>query len=207
MQTHSHSLFGVELDDGLLVDGNIDFLTMREPCDRAREVRLIGGQPCGSGKGVAALLEFLEEGARAALLYPPKRIPLILPNCRDATSQPIRRSCISKLEKYMSKPIAVGEANFHAEVIASAVPVLVDFWATWCGPCKAIAPELEALAAETEGKLKIVKVDVDANNDLAAQYGIRSIPTLLLFKNGELVDNHIGLASKQDLLNFVQSHI
>lgn len=107
----------------------------------------------------------------------------------------------------MSKPIAVDGANFQSEVIGSAIPVLVDFWATWCGPCKAIAPELEALAAETDGKLKVVKVDVDANNDLAAQYGIRSIPTLLLFKNGEHVDTHIGLASKQDLLNFVQSHL
>lgn len=107
----------------------------------------------------------------------------------------------------MSKPIAVDGANFQSEVIGSAIPVLVDFWATWCGPCKAIAPELEALAAETEGKLKVVKVDVDANNDLAAQYGIRSIPTLLLFKNGAHVDTHIGLASKQDLLNFVQSHL
>ena len=107
----------------------------------------------------------------------------------------------------MSKPIAVGEANFHAEVIASAVPVLVDFWATWCGPCKAIAPELEALAAETEGKLKVVKVDVDANNDLAAQYGIRSIPTLLLFKGGALVDSPIGLADKNALLAFVKHHI
>ena len=96
---------------------------------------------------------------------------------------------------------------FDSEVLRSDQLVIVDFWATWCVPCKAIAPELEALAAETEGKLKIAKVDVDANNDLAAQYGIRSIPTLLLFKNGELVDNHIGLASKQDLLNFVQSHL
>ena len=107
----------------------------------------------------------------------------------------------------MSNAIAVGEANFQAEVLDSTIPVLVDFWAEWCGPCKMIAPELDALAAETGGQLKIVKVNVDENNDLAAQYGIRSIPTLLLFKNGELVDNHIGLASKQDLLNFVQSHL
>ena len=107
----------------------------------------------------------------------------------------------------MSNAIAVGEANFQAEVLDSTIPVLVDFWAEWCGPCKMIAPELDALAAETGGQLKIVKVNVDENNDLSARYGIRSIPTLLLFKNGELVDNHIGLASKQDLLNFVQSHI
>ena len=84
----------------------------------------------------------------------------------------------------MSNAIAVGEANFQAEVLDSTIPVLVDFWAEWCGPCKMIAPELDALAAETGGQLKIVKVNVDENNDLSARYGIRSIPTLLLFKGG-----------------------
>ena len=100
----------------------------------------------------------------------------------------------------MSNAIAVGEANFQAEVLDSTIPVLVDFWAEWCGPCKMIAPE-------TSGQLKIVKVNVDENNDLSARYGIRSIPTLLLFKGGALVDSHIGLADKNALLAFVKHHI
>ena len=107
----------------------------------------------------------------------------------------------------MSNAIAVGEANFQAEVLDSTIPVLVDFWAEWCGPCKMIAPELDALAAETGGQLKIVKVNVDENNDLSARYGIRSIPTLLLFKGGALVDSHIGLADKNALLAVVKHHI
>lgn len=107
----------------------------------------------------------------------------------------------------MSKPIAVGEADFQAKVLNADIPVLVDFWAEWCGPCRAIAPELDALAAETEGKLLIVKVNVDENNDLAAQFGIRSIPTLLLFKDSKLVDSYNSLATKDELLTFVQPFI
>jgi len=96
----------------------------------------------------------------------------------------------------MAKPIPVTGATFEDEVIKAELPVLVDFWAEWCGPCKAIAPTVEALAAKYEGKLKVCKVDVDDNRELAEKHDIRGIPTLLLFKGGEVVAQHVGLADE-----------
>ncbi len=107
----------------------------------------------------------------------------------------------------MSTPVAVTEADFQAKVLDSDKPVLVDFWAAWCGPCKAIAPILEELASDLGDKALIAKVDVDECNNLAAKYAIRSIPTLMLFKNGEHVDTVVGLTSKTDLLALIESHI
>ena len=97
--------------------------------------------------------------------------------------------------------------NFDAQVIASETPVLVDFWATWCGPCKAIAPLLDNAANEYSGKLQIGKLDVDAHMNLARKYGIRNIPALLLFKNGEVVERHVGTLNKARLDELVKHHI
>lgn len=97
----------------------------------------------------------------------------------------------------MSNLVEITENNFEQEVISSDVPVLIDFWAVWCGPCKMVAPIVEELATEYAGKLKVGKCDVDSNQSIAVKYGIRSIPTLLVFKNGEVVQQMIGASPKQ----------
>ena len=94
------------------------------------------------------------------------------------------------------KPITFTDDNFEAEVINSDLPVLIDFWAAWCGPCKMIAPIVEELASEYDGKVKIGKLDVDDNQQTAIKYGVRSIPTVLLIKNGEVKDTIIGAVPK-----------
>ncbi len=105
------------------------------------------------------------------------------------------------------KPSELTESNFENEVIKSKLPVLVDFWAEWCGPCKMIAPVIEELAKEYEGKLLVGKVDVDGNQQIAMKYGIRSIPTLLVFKDGKVVEQIVGAAPKKMLAEKLSKHI
>lgn len=95
--------------------------------------------------------------------------------------------------------VTATESNFNDEVLRSAQPVLVDFWAEWCGPCKMIAPVLDELATEYGGKIKIAKVNIDENQNLAAQYRVTAIPTLLLFKGGQVMEQMVGAKSKRDL--------
>lgn len=97
--------------------------------------------------------------------------------------------------------LQITESNFEQEVLQSSVPVLVDFWATWCGPCRMIAPIIDQIAQETAGSFKIAKADVDACPKLAATYNVRSIPTLLFFKNGQVVDTIVGATSKDNILS------
>ncbi|MCA0400135.1 MAG: thioredoxin [Proteobacteria bacterium] len=97
----------------------------------------------------------------------------------------------------------VTDKSFTADVLQSAEPVVVDFWAPWCGPCKMIAPALEEIASELAGKVKIAKINVDENQEIAAKYGIRSIPTLMIFKGGELAATKVGAAQKSDLSKWI----
>jgi thioredoxin 1 len=101
----------------------------------------------------------------------------------------------------------VSDASFDQDVVAAPTPVLVDYWADWCGPCKMIAPILEEVGRDYEGKLQIAKVDVDANQAVAAKFGIRGIPTLMLFKNGVPVATKVGAVSKSQLTAFLDSHL
>ena len=105
----------------------------------------------------------------------------------------------------MAKPAEVSDSNFETEVLKAELPVLVDFWAPWCGPCRMVAPIVEELADEYQGKMKFVKLNTDDNGDTAMRFSIRSIPTLMLFKGGESVGQIIGFRPKSDLKKSIDS--
>jgi thioredoxin 1 len=104
-------------------------------------------------------------------------------------------------------PIEITDSNFEREVLKSDKPVLIDFWAVWCGPCKHIAPVVEEIANDYAGKLKVGKVDVDMNPEISMKFGVRSIPTLMVFKGGKVVEQVIGAVHKRNLLEKVTPHL
>jgi len=107
----------------------------------------------------------------------------------------------------MSNATPVTDANFETEVLRAGTPVLVDFWAPWCGPCRAVAPTVEAIAQEFNGRLKVVKLNTDEEQEIAIKYGVGSIPTLMVFKNGEVVERIVGNRPKPELAAVVSRHV
>lgn len=105
------------------------------------------------------------------------------------------------------KPTVITDANFEQEVLKSNLPVLIDFWAEWCAPCRMIAPIVEEIAKEYDGKLKVGKLDVDSNPQVSMKYGVRSIPTLLVFRDGRVVEQIIGAVPKHHLVDKISSHV
>lgn len=107
----------------------------------------------------------------------------------------------------MANVLEVGLTNFDEEVMKVTMPVLVDFWAPWCGPCRAVAPMLDAVSQELQGKAKIVKVNVDDNQQLAVRFGVQAIPTLIIFKNGEPVDRIVGMVPREEISRRLSSQM
>ena len=107
----------------------------------------------------------------------------------------------------MSNAIPVTDASFDSEVLKSGTPVLVDFWAPWCGPCRAVGPTVDAIALEFSGKVKVVKLNTDEEQEVAIKYGVGSIPTLMVFKNGEMVERIMGNRPKAELAALVSRHV
>lgn len=110
-------------------------------------------------------------------------------------------------ENTSANPLAVNDSNFDSEVLQSSLPVLVDFWAEWCGPCKTLGPTIDALAADYQGKLRVAKLNVDENPEVATRFSVRSIPTMIIFRDGEAQETTVGARPKRQLETFIDNNL